>query len=264
MIGPDEYHESVDDNAYTNGVAQWNLEVAAEIANLLSERWPEPWQTLSRRLGIEPEEPRRWQDMARDFYTGFDEQTGLFEQFRGYFALEDIDLAAFTPRNAPIDVLLGRDRIQGSKIIKQPDVVMLIYLLWDRMPPEVRKANFDYYEPRCGHGSSLSPAIHALVAARLGETVLAERYFRQAAQIDLADNMGNAAGGVHTGALGGLWQAAALGFAGLPLRGDENLKPRPNLPAGWRGLSMHFQWRGQWHELTLGEDVERRKTEKNA
>jgi kojibiose phosphorylase len=264
VIGPDEYHEGVDDNAYTNGVAQWNLEVAAEIANLISERWPEPWQTLSRRLGIEPEEPRRWQDMAREFYTGFDERTGLFEQFRGYFGLEDIDLAAYVPRNAPIDVLLGRHRIQGSKIIKQPDVVMLIYLLWDRMPPEVRKANFDYYEPRCGHGSSLSPAIHALVAARLGETALAERYFRQAAEIDLTDNMGNAAGGVHTGALGGLWQTAALGFAGLPLRGDENPKPRPNLPAGWRSLSMHFQWRSQWHELTLGEDVERRKTEKNA
>ena len=164
-----------------------------------------------------PEEPRRWQHVARDLYTGFDEQTGLFEQFRGYFDLEEIDLAAFAPRTAPMDVLLGRERIQRSKIIKQPDVVMLIYLLWERMPPEVRKANFEYYEPRCGHGSSLSPAIHALVAARLGDTALAERYFRQAAEIDLADNMGNAAGGIHAAALGGLWQAAVFGFAGLRL-----------------------------------------------
>ena len=128
------------------------------------------WRALSRRLGIEPEEPRRWLRVARDLYTGFDEQTGLFEQFRGYFGLEEIDLAAFVPRTAPMDVLLGRERIQRSKIIKQPDVVMLVHLLWERMPPEVRKANFEYYEPRCGHGSSLSPAIHALVAARLGET----------------------------------------------------------------------------------------------
>ena len=185
VIGPDEYHESVDDSAYTNGMAQWNLEVAAEIANLVAERWPGSWQALSRRLGIEPEELRRWQDIARDFYTGLDEQTGLFEQFRGYFGLEEIDLAAFVPRTAPIDVLLGRERIQRSKIIKQPDVVMLIHLLWDRIPAEVRKANFKYYEPRCGHGSSLSLAIHALVAARLGDTALAERYFRQAADIDL-------------------------------------------------------------------------------
>ena len=244
VIGPDEYHETIDDNAYTNGMAQWNLEVAAETAHLVAERWPATWQALSRRLGIEPEEPHRWQQVARDLYTGFDEKTGLFEQFRGYFDLEDIDLAAFTPRTAPMDVLLGRERIQRSKIIKQADVVMLVHLLWERMPPEVRKANFEYYEPRCGHGSSLSPAIHALAAARLGDTALAERYFRQAAEIDLADNMGNAAGGVHAGALGGLWQAAVLGFAGLHFCGESPDEHRANLPLSWRSLSMRLQWRG--------------------
>jgi trehalose/maltose hydrolase-like predicted phosphorylase len=258
VIGPDEYHETVDDNAYTNGLAQWNLELAAEIANFVAERWPEQWRALSRRLGLEPDEPRRWEHVARDLYTGFDEKTGLFEQFRGYFDLEEIDLAAFVPRTAPMDVLLGRERIQRSKIIKQPDVVMLIHLLWERMPPEVRKANFEYYEPRCGHGSSLSPAIHALVAARLGDTALAERYFRAAAEIDLADNMGNAAGGVHVGALGGLWQAAVLGFAGLRFCG-ERPQHRANLPPSWRSLSMRFQWRGRWHELALPEGSERRK-----
>ena len=258
VIGPDEYHETVDDNAYTNGLAQWNLEAAAEIANLVAERWPGPWQALSRQLGIEPDEPRRWQHVARDLYTGFDEHTGLFEQFSGYFGLEEIDLAAFVPRTAPMDVLLGRERIQRSKIIKQPDVVMLVHLLWERMPPEVRKANFEYYEPRCGHGSSLSPAIHAIVAARLGDTALAERYFRQAAEIDLTDNMGNAAGGVHAGALGGLWQAAVLGFAGLRFCG-ERPELCANLPPSWRSLSMRFQWRGRWHELALPEGAERRK-----
>ena len=190
--------------------------------------------------------------MARELYTGFDEQTGLFEQFRGYFGLEDIDLSAFEPRTASMDVLLGRERIQRSKIIKQPDVVMLVHLLWERLPPEVRKANFEYYEPRCGHGSSLSPAIHALVAARLGDTALAERYFRQAAEIDLADNRGNSTGGIHVGALGGLWQAAVFGFAGLRLT-ENGPEHRPQLPANWRSLSMRFQWRGRSRELTLPE-----------
>lgn len=252
VIGPDEYHETVDDNAYTNGLAQWNLEVGAEVTRLVAERWPEQWRALSRRLGLDAEEPGRWLEVARELYTGFDKQTGLFEQFRGYFALEDIDLAAFEPRTAPMDVLLGRDRIQRSKIIKQADVVMLVHLLWERLPPQVRKANFEYYEPRCGHGSSLSPAIHALVAARLGDAARAERYFRQAAEIDLSDKMGNAAGGVHVGALGGLWQAAVFGFAGLRFT-DEGSEHRSNMPASWRRLSMRFQWRGRWHELTLPE-----------
>ena len=136
VIGPDEYHETVDDNAYTNGLAQWNLEIGEGSYEARSaQRWPEQWRALSRRLGLEAEEPRRWLQVARELYTGFDERTGLFEQFRGYFGLEDIDLAAFAPRTAPMDVLLGRERIQRSKIIKQADVVMLLHLLWERLPP---------------------------------------------------------------------------------------------------------------------------------
>jgi kojibiose phosphorylase len=250
VIGPDEYHESVDDNAYTNGMAQWNLEIGEQVSRLVAERWPQHWSALSRRLGLEREEPRRWLRVARELYSGFDERTGLFEQFQGYFGLEEIDLTAFASRTAPMDVLLGRERIQRSKIIKQADVVMLIYLLWERLPPDVRRANFEYYEPRCGHGSSLSPAIHSLVAARLGNIALAKRYFRQAAEIDLANNMGNAAGGIHAAAMGGLWQAAVFGFVGLRLT-QEGPEHHPNLPPSWRSLSMQFLWRDQWHEITV-------------
>jgi kojibiose phosphorylase len=126
---------------------------------------------------------------------------------------------------------------------------MLIHLLWERLPPHVRRVNFEYYEPRCGHGSSLSPAIHALVAARLGKTALAERYFRLAAEIDLAGNMGNAAGGIHAATMGGLWQAAVFGFAGMRLS-EDGPELHPSLRRAWRSLSMRIQWRGRSHELT--------------
>jgi kojibiose phosphorylase len=254
VIGPDEYHEAVDDDAYTNGLAKWNLEVAEEVTRLLEERCPAEWRGLSRRVALEREEPQRWLRVAADLYTGFDEHTGLFEQFQGYFGLEEIELAAFQPRTAPIDVLLGRERVSRSKIIKQPDVVMMIHLFWDRFPPEVRTVNFEYYEPRCAHGSSLSPAIHALVAARLGKIELAERYFRQAAQIDLANNMGNAAGGIHAATMGGLWQAAVIGFADLHF-GQRGPDTRPCLPPGWRSLSTQIRWRGQWHELSVRHEL---------
>jgi trehalose/maltose hydrolase-like predicted phosphorylase len=250
VIGPDEYHEAVDDDAYTNGLAQWNLEVAEEITRLLEERCPAEWRRLSRRLALEREETQRWLRVAADLYTGFDEHTGLFEQFQGYFGLEEIELSAFQARTAPIDVLLGRERVSRSKIIKQPDVVMMIHLFWDRFPPEVRTVNFDYYEPRCAHGSSLSPAIHALVAARLGRIALAERYLRQAAQIDLANNMGNSAGGIHAATMGGLWQAAVFGCADLHL-GQRGPATRQCLPPGWRSLSTRIRWRGQWHDLSV-------------
>lgn len=244
VIGPDEYHESVDDNAYTNGMAQWNLEVAVEVASLLAQRWPDRWRELSRRLRMGSDEPREWLRVAENMYLGLDPRTGLFEQFQAYFGLEDIDLGAYEPRTAPMDVLVGRERILRSKVIKQPDVVMLLYLLGDRFPAEVRQANFRYYEPRTSHGSSLSPSIHAAMAARLGNVELAWSYFRQTAEIDLANKMGNAAGGVHAAALGGLWQAVVFGFAGLALSA-EGPRLHPRLPDAWRGLRFAIQWRGE-------------------
>jgi kojibiose phosphorylase len=250
IIGPDEYHEDVDDNAFTNVMAQWNMERGAETVRILRDRWPERWRELSAKVLLDPEEPVAWERLAAVTYTGFDPETGIFEQFQGYHNLEEIDIKSLEPRTAPLDVLLGRERIQQSQVIKQADVVLLILLLWDRFPPAVRAANFKYYEPRCGHGSSLSPAIHALVAARLGQTNLAQRYFRQGAEIDLANNMGNAALGVHAGALGALWQAAILGFSGFSPDQDRLiLDPHP--PEEWRAMNFRLRWRGRTVQIGL-------------
>ncbi len=253
VIGPDEYHECVDDNAYTNLVARWNLERGAEAARLVADRWPERWRALAERLRLSPEEPEAWRHVAAAIETGFDPRTGLFEQFRGFFGLEDVDLAAHGPCAVPIDVCLGRERTRRSKVLKQADVVALEVLLWDCFPREVHEANFRYYEPRTAHASSLSPALHALAAARLGDTILAERYFRQTAEIDLADMMGNAAGGVHIAALGGLWQAAVLGIAGMRLV-EDGLAFDPHLLPGWDGLSFVIRWRGRTASVSVGGD----------
>lgn len=248
VIGPDEYHDSVDDNAYTNAMARWNLERGAEAATLVVARWPERWRELSARLGVTTAEVERWRDTASRMYVGVEPETEVIEQFRGYFGLEDIDLGALEPRTAPVDVLLGHERVQRSQLIKQADAVMLLRLLGDRFSERVREATFRYYEPRTGHGSSLSPSMHALVAAQLGDVDLALRYFRQAASIDLANNMGNASGGVHIAASGGLWQAAVFGFAGLSFTEDgPTLSPR--LPKGWRRMRLRVKWRGRTWDL---------------
>jgi len=243
IIGPDEYHEAVDDNAYTNVMAQWNLETAANVARIMASRWPERWDTLSAALALTQEEVARWDDAARHMYTGFDAGSQLFEQFAGFFQLDTVDLASYEPREAPMDVILGRERTQRSQVIKQADVVMLLGLLGDRFPAGVREANFRYYEPRTGHGISLSPAIHALVAARLGDLALAERYRRETAAIDLGDAMGTTAGGIHIGALGGLWQATIFGFAGVSYTGDA-LRLDPRLPEHWRRMSFRLRYHG--------------------
>ena len=248
VIGPDEYHEDVDDNAFTNLMAGWNLRRAAEIANLLENRWSDRWSDLRDQLHLTASEVSLWPTLADVMATGFNSESLLFEQFSGYFSKEQIDLRKFEPRSASVDVILGHERVQQTNIVKQADVLMAIYLLWEELRPEIRKANFLYYEPRTAHGSSLSPSIHALLAARLGEMELAQRYLQQSEEIDLSNNMGNAAGGVHAGAIGGLWQAAVFGFAGLQLC-SETVTLSPNLLPHWRRLSFPLQWRN--HDLYI-------------
>ena len=254
VIGPDEYHDDVDDNAYTNLMAAWNLRRAAETAQLLEERWPDRWRDLAQHLDLSREELSSWPELANRMFTGFDPRTRLFEQFRGYFQKQEINLEDYEPRTAAMDVVLGHGRIQQTNIVKQADVVLATYLLGDDIPAGVRAANFHYYEPRTGHGSSLSPAIHALIAARIGDANLAHRYLKQAAEIDLGNNMGNAAGGVHAAALGGLWQAIVFGFAGVQLRtGGIGFAPR--LLSHWARISFPLQWRGRELRVFIDPDA---------
>jgi trehalose/maltose hydrolase-like predicted phosphorylase len=244
VIGPDEYHEHIDDNAFTNVMARWNIRRAIDVAALLRDRWPERWAHLASRLGLDDAELMQWRSAAETIATGLDLKTGLFEQFAGYFALEEVNLADYAGRSVPMDVVLGRERTQRSQVVKQADVVALLGLLPKEFVGETGAANFHYYEPRCGHGSSLSRAMHGLVAARLGYTEMALRYFRQTAAIDLADTHVAIDGGVHIAALGGVWLTAVFGFAGLSMHSD-GIAVHPQLPANWRSLGFRIQWRSR-------------------
>ena len=256
VIGPDEYHETVDDNAFTNAMAIFNLEKAADTIEILQREQFADWERLRIDLHLVGTEPATWRVLARALVTGFDPATKLFEQFEGYFQLEEINVAAQRRYATPIDTCLGPERIRRSKAIKQADVVALSVLLWEKWPFPVHEANFRYYEPRTGHGSSLSPALYALVAARLNDRTLAQAYFRQAAEIDLANNMGNAAGGVHMGALGALWQAAVFGVAGLRVR-ENGIVLDPHLLPGWAEMAFPLQWRGRLLRVRLQADPRR-------
>jgi trehalose/maltose hydrolase-like predicted phosphorylase len=243
VIGPDEYHEDVDDNAFTNVMARWNIARGLETLEVMATRWPDRATALRENLKLGETELADWRDAVARIVTGFDPATGLYEQFADYHKLEPVDLSLYADRKEPIDVVIGRDRTQRSQVVKQADVVALLALLPDEFPGAAARTNFRYYEPRCAHGSSLSAGIHALVAARLGETETALRYLRQAAAADLELDP-NSAGGIRIAGLGGLWQSVVLGFAGVDHRGDM-LSLHPRLPPEWRGMSFSAQWQGR-------------------
>lgn len=256
VIGPDEYHVGVRDNAFTNVMARWNLERAVEVAALLREQDPTLWRGLAGRIGLRPGEPRRWTAVARGLVDGFDPETGLYEQFAGFFGLEDVPVADLAPRPFAADVLLGERRVRRAQVVKQADVLMFVHMLPELVPLPVVDANYRYYEPRTSHGSSLCPAIHAAVAARLGRLDEALAYFRMAGAVDLGNGMGNASQGVHVASMGALWQAAASGFAGARADGRALRIDPPGLPPGWRSLEIPIRWRGIRVEIAVaGESV---------
>jgi trehalose/maltose hydrolase-like predicted phosphorylase len=243
VIGPDEYHEDVDDNAFTNVMARWNIARALDAVDLLRARWPNQAAALLKTLALGDDELAEWRDVIAQIVIGLDPVTGVYEQFAGFHMLEPLDLAGYAERTVPIDVVIGRERTRRSQVVKQADVVALIALVPEEFPAASAETNFRHYEPRCAHGSSLSAGMHALVAARLGDADMALRYLRETAATDL-DLDPNSAGGVRIAGLGALWQAVMLGFVGLDLRGDT-LGIDPKLPPQWRSLSVRVCWRGR-------------------
>jgi trehalose/maltose hydrolase-like predicted phosphorylase len=249
VIGPDEYHDDVDDNAFTNVMARWNIARALESIDLLRTRWPEKAAALREKLALRDEELADWRDAIARIVTGFDEASGIYEQFAGFHKLEKLDLDQYADRTVPIDVVIGRERTQRSQVVKQADVVALMALLPEEFPGATAVTNFRHYEPLCAHGSSLSAGIHSLVAARLGDAEMGLDYLREAAATDL-DLDPNSAGGVRIAGLGGLWQAVVLGFGGLDYRGDT-LAIDPKLPTHWRSLSYRVCWKGRCLSISI-------------
>jgi trehalose/maltose hydrolase-like predicted phosphorylase/hydroxymethylpyrimidine pyrophosphatase-like HAD family hydrolase len=241
--GPDEYHEGVNNSTYTNTMAAWNLRRAAEALIYIQIFHPGQLGPLRKRLGLDEGETDRWYEIAERIYVDMNREDGLIEQFDGYFKLADIDVHDYEPRTAAIDVILGRERTKATQAIKQADIVLLLYLLEDHFDSERIRKNLLYYDTRTDHGSSLSPAIYGLVAARMGMTTLAMRYLRQVGQIDLGGPSGNAAGGVHAAALGGLYQQLVMGFAGVRAE-REGVSFDPKLPSQWRRMEFTIKWRG--------------------
>ena len=228
VMGPDEYHEVVDDNAYTNVMARWNLRTAANL----------PVSTAS-----DPAEAAGWRALADALVDGYDSERGMYEQFAGYWKLEPLLVAHIAPPPVAVDLLLGHHRVTGSQLIKQADVLMLHHLVPDEVQPGSLGPDLAFYEPRTAHGSSLSLAIHAALFARAGQPDRALELFRMAARLDLDDLTGTTAGGLHLATMGGLWQALAYGFLGLRPRRDV-LDVDPCLPTTWPALDLHLLFRG--------------------
>jgi len=254
VIGPDEYHDRIDDNAYTNHMAKWHLETALDVLAWLAQAAPKKHDELVGALDLSPTRLAHWADVIGCMDLPDDPETGLIEQYAGYFETEDVDFAVLRDpaRTRSMQALLGIEGCAATQNIKQPDVLMLQCLLPDRFSPEQVRVNYDYYAPRTDHeyGSSLGPSISAIMACRMGDCAAGYVHFLRAARADLLDVRHNAGDGIHGASAGGLWQAAVFGFGGLRVH-EHGWDTQPSLPERWTRLAFKFFYRGELQSVDI-------------
>jgi kojibiose phosphorylase len=243
VVGPDEFHEHVDNSAYTNYLVRWHLQQGARVYAELAAGHPAELAALADRLGLTRDEVADWLDRSERIRLPRTSDDGVIEQFDGYFDLDtlavqhdDNDMPMYPPG-------YHHYNLAGTKLLKQADVVMLTYVLPDEFTDDVKLANYEFYEPLTLHKSSLSPATHSIMSIEVGDPGRAVQYFRRSASVDLVDNQGNTEEGVHIASAGGTWQMMVNGFGGFRVR-NGRMTFKPWLPPEWNAVAFRLQWHG--------------------
>ena len=259
VIGPDEYHEGVDNNAYTNRMAKYTLDAAIQAIALLKDTDAQTYEALDRKYGLY-DSVRSFQEASESLYIPVPGVNGVIEQFDGYLSLEDASVEDLRARLLdPREYWGGAYGVASqTQVIKQADVVSLLWLFRDEYTREILKRNWEYYEPRTEHGSSLSACMYALLACHIGEPERAYPFFMRTATADLVEGGKEWAGlvyigGTHPAAAGGAWMTAIEGFAGLSAE-DGQIKINPHLPEHWDRLSFKIRFRGDIYMIDVSKD----------
>jgi maltose phosphorylase len=244
VTGPNEYENNVDNNWYTSLMAQWTLDHT--LRSIEHARAIDPAATESILAAAEfdaTNEPERWRSVVAEILLPEDSERAIFLQQSNYLDKEMLTVDDLTPEDRPINQKWSWDRILRSPFIKQADVLQGMWVFRDRFDLETLGRNFDFYEPRTVHESSLSPSIHAVLAVRLGRFDKAMEMLLRTARLDLDDYNNDTEDGCHTTSMAGTWLAVVQGFGGLQVT-ERGLHLNPQLPERWNRLSFQVLYRG--------------------
>ncbi|MCL2217737.1 MAG: family 65 glycosyl hydrolase [Defluviitaleaceae bacterium] len=252
VMGPDEFHMMVNNNAYTNYMSKRSLEYAIETLRSFQGEMPEMYIALVEKTDLKPNETNRWKDVAENMAMPVTAD-GLIEQHDGYFDLPYIEVKDIPVTDFPLYHNWSYDRIYRTSMIKQPDVLMFLFLYNSSFSLEEKRLNYEYYEPRTIHESSLSPSVHSILAAELGRMDEAVKFFGYATRLDLDNYNRNTCEGLHTTSIAMAWMNIVYGFAGLRSDG-EILSFAPRLPDRWKKLRFSITWQNRTIETEMLRD----------
>lgn len=244
VTGPNEYENNINNNWYTNTLAAWVLSYTSESLAKHSRA----------DLNVTAEELAKWSEIVDKMYYPYDEKEGVFVQHDGFMDKDLRPVSALDATDLPLNQNWSWDKILRSPFIKQADVLQGIYFFGNQFSLEEKRRNFDFYEPMTVHESSLSPSIHAILAAELGKEAKAVEMYGRTARLDLDNYNNDTEDGLHITSMTGSWLAIVQGFAQMKTW-DGKLSFAPFLPSDWTGYTFHINYRGRLLKIEVTENV---------
>ncbi|CAH1055158.1 Alpha,alpha-trehalose phosphorylase [Paenibacillus pseudetheri] len=243
VMGPDEFQLMMNNNCYINWMAQKSFEYTSDTLSEMKERASEAFALVAEKTGLRDEELTDWKNKADHMKIPVDEVTGVFEEHDVFFDMPHIDIHSIPVAEFPLYSNWSYDRLYRYDMIKQPDVLMFMFLYNGQFSKEAKLANYEYYESRCIHKSSLSPSIHSILASEIGKPEEAYSFFEFATRLDLDNYNRNTREGLHTTSIAAAWMNIVYGFGGMRSDGDR-LSFQPSLPERWNEYSFQVMYEG--------------------
>lgn len=260
IIGPDEFHLNVNNNAFTNMMAKWNLLTSYKMYKKIKRDYPGLYRRLKERLNLSERETREWKKISSGIKFNIGKNK-VIEQFDGFFKLKRIHLSQCDENGIFILPPKFKAKDLGkTQLIKQADVLMLLWLLDDVFSLKTKLVNYEFYIKRTIHKSSLSPAIHSLIASKVGDLNRAYNLFNVSLRTDIGNLYGNTREGIHGASLGGTWQAVIFGFGGIEIK-KEKLFINPRMPRTWRKMVFSLSWKKDLVKLEMTNNLIKLKVE---
>ncbi|MGY4537810.1 maltose phosphorylase [Mucilaginibacter sp. UYNi724] len=244
VTGPNEYENNVNNNWYTSTIAVWCLKYTIDAIGKVKDANAAKYKDLIAKITFrEEQECEKFADIIDKMYFGHDDKLGIFLQQDGYLDKEQILVKDLAASEQPLVKKWSWDRILRSVYIKQADVLQGLYFLEDNYDIDTIRRNYDFYEPRTVHESSLSPCVHAILAAKLGDVERAYQFYLRTSRLDIDDYNDDTDDGCHITSMAGTWMSVVEGFGGMRVK-DGMLSFNPLLPAEWKALSFKVGFRG--------------------
>ncbi len=255
VIGPDEYKEHINNNAYTNYMAYRNIKLALEYCEKLKQGEKDIYNKLNEKLNIE-NYIQSFKEKLEKLYLPKPNENSIIPQDDTYLSKKVIDLTKYKNQENVGSIFkdYNLEQVNEIQVSKQADIMILFYVLENLFSKDIKIANYNYYEPKTLHDSSLSLSTHCILANDLGHYDVAYDLFKKACEIDLGPNMKTSDAGVHAASLGGIWQCVIMGFAGVRML-DGKLRINPKLPKHWDGLSFNIMWKGNDLKIEIQKDI---------